>query len=347
MSCTIGCPYDDMDFEFRPERVYKCKYSEGRFTPQKLPKCVEKTSLWEVERSQTTPRPTQPSRTSCNTCNNGNNNGNKHIFKPYTPQVSVIPSNTPVYYPLSNNPKVQLLPNNIQLQPSSRMDDFECNPSCQNGGTCIFHDKCRCTKDFVGSHCQYNINDRCSLRKKGFNGEIYCSINQQEAACTINCPIGIEFEYPKATVYKCNYDTDEFTPSNIPKCVYGEGVLVYYQDKDKNLLKSASECDPPCQNNGICVGNNICRCLQTHRGPDCQYPVDNCNFRKTKFNGSFYCTSDEHEMKCQIACPAGFFLDGPAAGYYVCQFDEGIFHPNPVPKCIYGELINIMTTLFA
>jgi hypothetical protein len=65
--------------------------------------------------------------------------------------------------------------------------------------------------------------------------------------------------------------------------------------------------------------------------------VENCNFRKTGFNGSFKCSGLPDEMRCQISCPIGTLLDGPPAAYYVCKYQEGKYYPSPLPKCVYGE----------
>jgi hypothetical protein len=40
LNCSIGCP-DETEFEFSPAPNYKCKYSEGKFSPTNLPKCVK------------------------------------------------------------------------------------------------------------------------------------------------------------------------------------------------------------------------------------------------------------------------------------------------------------------
>lgn len=42
-SCVLTCP-PGMYFEFTPESVYKCKYSEGFFTPTNIPKCTIESS---------------------------------------------------------------------------------------------------------------------------------------------------------------------------------------------------------------------------------------------------------------------------------------------------------------
>lgn len=35
----------------------------------------------------------------------------------------------------------------------------KCNKDCQNGGTCIKHDVCRCSKGYSGRYCETDINE--------------------------------------------------------------------------------------------------------------------------------------------------------------------------------------------
>lgn len=100
-----------------------------------------------------------------------------------------------------------------------------CSQLCQNGGTCIFHNTCQCTKNFAGPQCEYPV-DRCLPTKVGFNGGLRCSGTQTGMSCALSCPQGIEFEFSPAAAYTCEFSTGRFTPAKIPKCVYGEGVQV-------------------------------------------------------------------------------------------------------------------------
>ncbi len=102
-----------------------------------------------------------------------------------------------------------------------------CNPSCRNGGSCIFRDMCQCTKDFVGPQCQYSV-DRCAAQKLGFNGAIRCSGSSLEMRCTLSCPPGVQFDSPPAAAYTCKYETATFVPARVPRCVYGEREAHFY-----------------------------------------------------------------------------------------------------------------------
>lgn len=60
----------------------------------------------------------------------------------------------------------------------------------------------------------------------GFNGGFFCSSVDDSYSCTLNCPAGIEFEFPPATAYICSYDTGVFYPQPIPQCKYSENMNV-------------------------------------------------------------------------------------------------------------------------
>lgn len=60
----------------------------------------------------------------------------------------------------------------------------------------------------------------------GFNGGFFCSNIDDTYSCTINCPTGVEFEFPPASVYICNYETGVFMPQPIPQCNYSENMNI-------------------------------------------------------------------------------------------------------------------------
>lgn len=101
----------------------------------------------------------------------------------------------------------------------------QCNPKCQNGGKCAGPNKCECPETFAGSHCQFS-KEKCSPKAVGFNGSFQCMGSQTEMSCTLSCPAGIQFDSPPAASYKCKFAEGKFTPTKIPKCVYGEGMIV-------------------------------------------------------------------------------------------------------------------------
>nr|XP_034190302.1 hemocytin [Osmia lignaria] len=100
-----------------------------------------------------------------------------------------------------------------------------CDPPCQNGGICLPSNLCQCPQAYKGSQCQYSA-DACNGEKLGFNGGFFCSSVDDSYSCTLNCPAGIEFEFPPATAYTCSYDTGVFHPQPIPQCKYSENMNV-------------------------------------------------------------------------------------------------------------------------
>lgn len=115
-----------------------------------------------------------------------------------------------------------------------------CRPACQHGGTCIYHNTCQCPQNFAGAQCQHSI-ERCAPTKIGFNGGVRCTGTSTGMSCILHCPEGIRFDSPPAAAYKCSFDKGVFTPSNVPRCVYDEGVEVIQRsafgayDQDEGL----------------------------------------------------------------------------------------------------------------
>lgn len=91
-----------------------------------------------------------------------------------------------------------------------------------NGGTCYSNNLfCQCPENFAGDRCQYPI-EICVPKKIGFNGNYKCSGTAFDLTCSISCPDGISFEFPPEEAYSCNFETEIFTPADVPKCVYGK-----------------------------------------------------------------------------------------------------------------------------
>ncbi|CAL4109226.1 unnamed protein product, partial [Meganyctiphanes norvegica] len=95
-----------------------------------------------------------------------------------------------------------------------------CDPTCQNGGRCLAPDVCECTPDFRGEHCQYTITN-CAPKNMGFNGGYNCSGEGMDFGCALYCPEGVDFNFPPARLYKCDYATGTWSPMPIPECDYG------------------------------------------------------------------------------------------------------------------------------
>ncbi|CAK9818181.1 SSPO [Anthophora quadrimaculata] len=100
-----------------------------------------------------------------------------------------------------------------------------CKPPCQNGGNCLPSNLCQCPQAYKGPQCQYSV-DTCNGEKMGFNGGFFCTSADNTYTCTLNCPAGVEFEFPPASEYICNYATGIFLPQPVPQCKYSENSNV-------------------------------------------------------------------------------------------------------------------------
>jgi len=280
-SCSFSCP-SGIKFEFPPAKVYKCKYSEGKFLPSPMPKCVYDEGVQVKQRIQDDAAPAR------------------------------ITSARPV-----------------------------CNPACRNGGTCIYRNTCQCPQNFAGSYCQHSI-DRCAPTKLGFNGGVRCTGTSTGLSCVVTCPEGISFTSPPAAAYECTFERGVFSPANVPKCVYGEGVQVIQRSAFGAEDLDEVSCTPSCQNGGVCMFHNLCQCPKNFRGPQCQYSVDRCSLKNTEFNGGFRCQGSATELVCNLNCPDGVEYEFPPASAYTCKYETGRFTPTPIPKCIFGEGVEIV-----
>lgn len=109
---------------------------------------------------------------------------------------------------------------------TSNIGAATCSLACRNGGTCTSKNFCKCPEDFAGAQCQYSV-DRCSPKRVGFNGGFSCGGTQTGLRCTLTCPAGIDFEFPAASSYTCNFETGAFTPARLPNCDYGTTCLYH------------------------------------------------------------------------------------------------------------------------
>lgn len=215
-----------------------------------------------------------------------------------------------------------------------------CNPPCRNGGSCIYNNMCQCPKNFVGNQCQYSV-DRCAPHKIGFNGSVRCVGTSTTMNCTLSCPAGIDFDSPPAAGYTCKYETGTFTPSKVPKCVYGEGVEVFRRTVQGDDFGETT-CYPSCKNGGSCIFRDMCQCPKDFVGPQCQYSVDRCAPQRIGFNGAIRCSGSSTEMRCTLSCPPGVQFDSPPTTAYTCKYETGTYLPAKVPKCLYGEGVQVI-----
>lgn len=117
-----------------------------------------------------------------------------------------------------------------------------CDPPCLNGGNCLSYNVCQCPKEFRGGQCQWGT-ERCATTKMNFNGGFQCTGSADYLSCKITCPKGISFDFQPADVYTCHYETAEFVPKQVPRCVYGKNSLKLPILKiSTNLFSQLLEC---------------------------------------------------------------------------------------------------------
>nr|XP_045582100.1 uncharacterized protein LOC123745535 [Procambarus clarkii] len=95
-----------------------------------------------------------------------------------------------------------------------------CDPACTNEGRCIAPNVCECTPEYRGDICQYPISN-CDPKNLGFNGGYNCSGEGMDFGCVLWCPADVEFDFPAAEFYTCDYSSGVWSPSPIPMCDYG------------------------------------------------------------------------------------------------------------------------------
>lgn len=100
-------------------------------------------------------------------------------------------------------------------------------------------------------------------------------------------------------------------------------------------------CTEPCLNGGNCISHDVCQCLATHRGPQCQYDVESCSPKRMQFNGAYNCTGDNTKLRCSISCPAGVGFEFQPAREYVCTYATGKYMPETVPQCQFSKYLYI------
>ncbi|KAG8186759.1 hypothetical protein JTE90_010656 [Oedothorax gibbosus] len=103
--------------------------------------------------------------------------------------------------------------------PSIGFPDCEaiCSPECQNGGRCLGHNNCLCTREFRGSRCEYPLSN-CDGHERFASVAYQCQTNSKETVCTISCSSGSTLQPPQHTKYTCSFD-GTWVPDLKPICV--------------------------------------------------------------------------------------------------------------------------------
>ncbi|XP_062822787.1 von Willebrand factor D and EGF domain-containing protein [Anolis carolinensis] len=182
-----------------------------------------------------------------------------------------------------------------------------CDPSCQNGGTCIAQNICSCVYGFVGPRCETMICNRhchnggkcvapdvCEC-KPGWNSPI-C----ETAVCDPVCLNGGTCIQPNT-------------------CACPHGFL--------GPQCQSAFCHPPCKNNGQCMRNNVCSCMQGYVGRRCQISICDpmcMNGGRCISPAVCDCPSGWKGKHCsKPVCLPSCLNGGECIGPNVCQCSEG------------------------
>ncbi|CAG5115568.1 unnamed protein product, partial [Candidula unifasciata] len=124
-----------------------------------------------------------------------------------------------------------------------------CFPLCQNGGTCLPGNICRCSQEFFGDRCQNAVCKQ--LCQNGghcvYPGHCVCPQGYYGPTCEPLCKRGC-------------YNGGRCVGPNICACPAG-----YH---GKRCQKA--ECQPACQHGGVCVSPDLCLCKNGYSGSRCQ-----------------------------------------------------------------------------
>ncbi|XP_045445614.1 hemocytin-like [Melitaea cinxia] len=202
-------------------------------------------------------------------------------------------------------------------QPYTNLCDIE----CKNNGICIAKNTCSCPPNFQGKYCEFEKKACLAFPPLPMNSKRKCS----SELCTITCLEGHKF-------------IDGSTIANM-KCVGGQWRPT--RADLTSIPDCQPECDPPCLNGGVCLSVNTCQCPADYRGPQCQYSASACEVRKLAFNGGYNCNGNSEKFSCKLSCPIGASFSTPAAERYTCYYSTGVFEPQPIPHCVFEDVIVI------
>ncbi|CAH0722011.1 unnamed protein product, partial [Brenthis ino] len=199
----------------------------------------------------------------------------------------------------------------------------KCEISCKNNGFCVDVNTCLCPPNFTGKYCELDNKPCLAFPPLPMNSRRRCSEGGYD--CTVTCAEGHIFP-------------DGTSAANM-RCVDGQ-----WQPSRADLTSIPDcqpECKPPCLNGGVCLSVNTCQCPADYRGPQCQYAASVCDVRKLAFNGGYSCQGDMEKFSCQLSCPSGAAFSVPRADDYTCLYSTGVFEPQPIPHCVFTEVIVI------
>ncbi|XP_068082174.1 hemocytin [Anabrus simplex] len=125
----------------------------------------------------------------------------------------------------------------------------------------------------------------------------------------------------KCVAHSCRYDCHrgyKFPDGKRQLIIVCENKKWQVKGSDFEELPSCTpECNPPCQNNGICVSPNMCNCSDMYQGPQCQFKKNPCyNEPRLPNNSNSTCS----HRACTVECRQGYqFPDGSSITNLICR----------------------------
>ncbi|CAI5762530.1 von Willebrand factor D and EGF domain-containing protein-like [Podarcis lilfordi] len=200
-----------------------------------------------------------------------------------------------------------------------------CDPSCENGGTCITPNICSCVYGFVGPRCETLVCNR------------HCH-NGGKCIAPDECECKPGWSSPLCETAVCNpvcLNGGTCIRPNTCACPHG-----FFGPQCQFAF-----CNPPCKNNGQCMRNNVCSCMEGYVGRRCQKSVCDpmcMNGGRCISPDICDCPSGWKGKRCsKPVCLPSCSNGGECIGPNVCQCAAGwvgLLCQIPVcePKCQFG-----------
>eukprot|EP00075_Anas_platyrhynchos_P006472 XP_021122758.2 von Willebrand factor D and EGF domain-containing protein-like isoform X2 [Anas platyrhynchos] len=204
--------------------------------------------------------------------------------------------------------------------------EVQCDPPCENGGTCVAQNTCSCAYGFVGPRCETMVcNRHCH------NGGVCVSPDE--------CKCKSGWSSPSCEIAVCNplcLNGGICVRPNTCACPYG-----FYGPQCQRAV-----CIPPCKNGGHCVRTNVCSCTEGYTGRRCQKSVCDpmcVNGGKCVSPNVCDCPSGWRGKHCnKPVCLQKCLNGGECIGPNICECSEGwvgMLCQTPIceQKCLFGS----------
>lgn len=168
--------------------------------------------------------------------------------------------------------------------------------ACYNEGSCIKPDICTCRDGYAGFDCKTPL-----CRHQQMDGKVVGCLNDGQCIEKDNCKCKQE-----QSILWMQYETAERgttgwggSDCSMPICSQG------YYDPDcvDNPFAVGGEGCYRCQNDGLCIAPDVCKCAEGWTGFDCKTPV--CKISATPLIKQQLMTVDKHKIKLFENDPCG------------------------------------------